>query len=88
MTVRAHRAIRRTGGLLGVANEGSAKVALNIQTRHGPSADPGRRQLRGGPGDAGMGAGRGLSRSALLIDHDDAEREFRYTSTAETFVES
>src|SRR6201998_2054384 len=27
----------------------------------GPPADPGRRQLRGGPGDAGMGAGRRLS---------------------------
>jgi hypothetical protein len=25
---------------------------------------------------------------ALLIDHDDAEREFHYTSTAQTFVES
>ena len=32
--------------------------------------------------------GRGLSSLALLIDHDDAEREFRYTSKAETFAET
>ena len=25
---------------------------------------------------------------ALLIDHDDAEREFQYTSRAQTFVET
>jgi hypothetical protein len=25
---------------------------------------------------------------ALLIDHDDAEREFHYTSTAQTFAET
>ena len=79
--------IRRTSGLLGVANEGSAKVA-NIQTQLG------RRPILAAGNSGGdremlewaqATAAPGL---ALLIDHDDAEREFHYTSTAQTFAET
>ena len=34
-----------------------------------------------------MGGGGDGPTLALLVDHDDAEREFRYVSTAETFAE-
>ncbi|MDT5145638.1 MAG: hypothetical protein QOC58_283 [Mycobacterium sp.] len=66
--------IRRTSRLLGVANEGSAKVA-NIQTQLGR-----RRILASGNsgGDREMlewAQATGAPTLALLIDHDDAERE-------------
>jgi phosphoglycolate phosphatase-like HAD superfamily hydrolase len=79
--------LRRTAGLQGPANEGPAKVA-HIQ------AHLGRRPILGvgnSGGDREMlewacaGAGPGL---ALLVDHDDDEREFRYASEAGTFVEA
>jgi phosphoserine phosphatase len=79
--------IRRTSGLLGVANEGGAKVA-NIQTQLGrrPILAAGN---SGGDREMLEWAQAASSPSlALLIDHDDAEREFRYTSTAQTFVET
>ena len=76
----------RTGRPAGVANEGAAKVS-NIQSQLGR-----RPQLVAGNsgGDREMlewaAAGQGPS-LALLVDHDDAEREFAYVSTAETFAE-
>ncbi len=79
--------IRRTSGLLGAANEGSAKVA-NIQTQLG------RRPILAAGNSGGdremleWAQAAGSPSLALLIDHDDAEREFRYTSTAQTFTES
>jgi hypothetical protein len=79
--------LRRTARIEGDANEGAAKVT-NIQTQLGR-----RPSLAGGNsgGDREMlewacsGEGPTL---ALLIDHDDAEREFRYVSTAQTFTET
>jgi len=79
--------IRRTSGLLGVANEGGAKVA-NIQTQLG------RRPIVAAGNSGGdremleWAQAAGTPSLALLIDHDDAEREFHYTSTAQTFAES
>jgi phosphoserine phosphatase len=79
--------IRRTSSLLGVANEGSAKVA-NIQTQLG------RRPILAAGNSGGdremleWAQAAGSPSLALLIDHDDAEREFHYTSAAGTFVES
>ena len=79
--------IRRTSGLLGVANEGSAKVA-NIQTQLG------RRPILAAGNSGGdremleWAQATGSPSLALLIDHDDAEREFHYTSEAGTFVET
>ena len=76
--------LRRTATLVGGANEGAAKVS-NIQTQLG------RRPILAGGNSAGdremmewacAGDGPGL---ALLIDHDDAEREFEYVSVAATF---
>jgi hypothetical protein len=78
--------IRRANRLVGGANEGIAKIA-GIQ-RH-----LGRRPILAAGnsgGDREMlewaigGDGPGL---ALLVDHDDAEREFAYVSTATTFAE-
>jgi len=76
----------RTGRPAGDANEGAAKVS-NIQSQLG------RRPLlaagnSGGDREmlewAAAGEGPGL---ALLVDHDDAEREFAYVSTAVSFTE-
>jgi phosphoserine phosphatase len=79
--------LRRTASVLGDANEGAAKVT-NIQTQLGraPILAAGN-----SGGDREMlewaGAGDG-PRLALLVDHDDAEREFAYRSTAQTFTEA
>jgi phosphoglycolate phosphatase-like HAD superfamily hydrolase len=79
--------IRRTAGMLGAANEGAAKVT-NIQTQLG------RRPILAAGNSGGDRemlewalAADGPS-VALLIDHDDAGREFHYTSKAQTFVET
>ena len=78
--------LKRSGRVLGAANEGAAKVA-GIQTQLG------RRPVLGvgnSGGDREMlewacaGGEPGL---ALLVDHDDEAREFRYVSTAQTFAE-
>jgi hypothetical protein len=76
----------RTGRVAGAANEGAAKVS-NIQSQLGR-----RPRLVAGNsgGDREMlewaAAGEGPT-LALLVDHDDAEREFSYVSKAETFSE-
>ncbi len=75
--------LRRTARILGDANEGAAKVA-NIQSALG------RRPILGVGNSAGdremlewATAGGGAS-LAILVDHDDADREFAYQSRAET----
>ncbi len=77
--------LRRTANLLGHANEGPAKV-INIQNFLG------RRPLlaagnSGGDTDmlAWAADGGGL---ALVVDHDDPDREFAYESQAESFAQS
>jgi haloacid dehalogenase-like hydrolase len=78
--------LRRTTRLVAGANEGAAKVS-NIQT------ELGRRPIFAAGNSGGdremlewtaVGDGPTL---AVLIDHDDAIREFSYVSTAETFAE-
>ncbi len=78
--------LRRTAAVLGDANEGPAKVT-NIQTQLG------RRPILAGGNSAGdremlewacAGPHPGL---ALLVDHDDDEREVAYRSEAGTFTE-
>jgi phosphoserine phosphatase len=77
----------RTGSLQGEANEGPAKVS-NIQ------AHLGRRPIFAAGNSAGdkemleyatAGDDPGL---ALLVDHDDADREYAYASEAGTFAAS
>jgi hypothetical protein len=76
--------LRRTGRVLGDVNEGAAKVT-NIQTQLGR---PPVLAAGNSAGDhellewAAAGDGPHLS---LLVDHDDAEREFAYASQAQTF---
>ena len=76
----------RSGRVAGAANEGAAKVS-NIQSQLG------RRPLLAAGNSGGdremlewAAAGDGPT-LALLVDHDDAEREFSYVSKAETFAE-
>ncbi len=77
----------RTGQIGSAANEGAAKVS-HIQ------AQLGRRPILAAGNSAGdremmewACAGNGPS-LALLVDHDDADREFEYASTAATFEEA
>lgn len=76
--------LRRTAGISGGANEGDVKVS-NIQTQLG------RRPILAAGNSAGdremlewAAAGPGPT-LALLVDHDDAEREFAYESVAGSF---
>jgi phosphoserine phosphatase len=77
----------RSTRILGGANEGAVKVN-NIQTQLGrrpilaAGNSGGDRQMLEW---AATGEGPTL---ALLVNHDDAEREFSYVSSAETFAES
>jgi len=79
--------LRRTVGLMGQANEGPAKVT-QIQTQLGRAPI-----VAGGNsgGDREMmewamaGPHPGL---AILVDHDDADREFEYVGRAQTFEET
>jgi phosphoglycolate phosphatase-like HAD superfamily hydrolase len=78
--------LQRSGRVLGTANEGAAKVG-NIQTQLGR-----RPVLAAGNsgGDREMlewACAGGSPCLALLVDHDDGDREFRYVSTAQTFTE-
>lgn len=78
--------LRRTSQLLGRANEGEDKV-LNIQTQLGR---PPILAAGNSAGDAEM-LEWALARDgglALLVDHDDADREFSYASVSGTLSES
>lgn len=86
-TTSGRSELRRTAHVLGDANEGPAKVT-NIQTQLG------RRPVFAAGnslGDAEMldwsidGSHPGL---ALLLDHDDAQREFAYVSVSGTLEET
>jgi phosphoserine phosphatase len=87
LTVDGSPALRRTGTVSGDANEGPAKV-LHIQQHLG------RRPVLAGGNSAGDQAmiewavaspGPSLG---MLIDHDDAEREFAYESVAGTMEDT
>ena len=78
--------IVRTGTLLGEANEGEAKVA-NMQTQLG------RRPILAAGNSGGdremlewADAGDGPT-LAIIVDHDDGDREFSYVSVAQSFIE-
>jgi hypothetical protein len=76
----------RTGRLQGAANEGATKVA-NIQVHLG------RRPILAAGNSAGDAemleyAAAGDPGLALLVDHDDSEREYEYASEAGTFEAS
>lgn len=78
--------LRRTASVVGEANEGAAKVSA-IQAHLGR-----RPQLAAGNsgGDREMlewAVGQDGPSLALLVDHDDADREVAYTSVAQTFDE-
>jgi len=79
--------LRRTTTMLGVANDGAAKVT-NIQTQFG------RRPILAAGNSVGdremleWALATEGPHLALLIDHDDAKREFQYTSTAASVVET
>jgi len=79
--------IRRTSSILGAANEGATKVT-NIQTQLG------RRPILAAGNSGGdremleWALATDGPALALLINHDDAEREFQYTSKAQTLVET
>ncbi|MFC7493916.1 MULTISPECIES: HAD family hydrolase [unclassified Nocardioides] len=80
-------ALRRSTRLIGDANEGAAKVR-NIQTLLGrrPIVAAGN---SGGDREMLEWARAGAEPSlALLVDHDDDEREFRYESRAGSFAET
>ncbi|MDZ5623033.1 HAD family hydrolase [Nocardioides sp. HM23] len=79
--------LRRTGSLDGAANEGTVKVS-NIQRQLG------RRPLLAAGNSGGdremlewAAAGDGPT-LALLVDHDDGDREFSYASKAASFEEA
>lgn len=79
--------LRRTGSVSGGAVEGAAKVA-SIQ------AHLGRRPVLAAGNSAGdremleWALAAGVPSLALLVDHDDAERELAYTSVAATLDEA
>ncbi len=78
--------LRRTSRVLGDANEGPNKVG-NIQTQLG------RRPILAAGNSGGdremleWACSGGAPCLAILIDHDDADREFAYVSKAETVAE-
>ncbi|GIG68736.1 HAD family hydrolase [Phytomonospora endophytica] len=79
--------LRRTVSSMGAANEGPAKIShIQSQTGRAPIVAAGN---SGGDREmlewARSSAHGGL---AILIDHDDAEREFAYRSMAATFEEA
>lgn len=79
--------LRRTVTLMGDANEGEAKVGhIQSQLGRAPMVAVGN---SGGDREmlewANAGRHPGLS---ILIDHDDADREYAYASTAATFAET
>ncbi|MEU4324222.1 HAD family hydrolase [Nonomuraea dietziae] len=79
--------LRRTGRVLGQANEGPAKVA-NIQTQLG------RRPIMAAGNTSGdremleWATAADRPHLALLVDHDDSEREYFYAGKAQTLTET
>ncbi|MBB2910639.1 hypothetical protein FHS43_001902 [Streptosporangium becharense] len=79
--------LRRTGHILGAANEGPAKVA-NIQTQLG------RRPILAAGNSGGdremleWATAADRPSLALLVDHDDAGREYSYAGKAQTLSET
>ncbi|MBB6343519.1 HAD family hydrolase [Nonomuraea muscovyensis] len=79
--------LRRTGRVLGGANEGPVKVT-NIQTQLG------RRPILAAGNSGGdremleWAVATDRPALALLVEHDDAEREFAYAGEAATLTES
>ncbi|GHJ50065.1 haloacid dehalogenase [Catellatospora sp. TT07R-123] len=82
-----HPALERTAEAYGEVNEGPAKVA-HIQTQLG------RRPVFAAGNSGGdrqmleYAAAAGPPSLALLLDHDDADREYAYTSKAVSFAET
>ncbi len=82
-----HLTLRRTNRIAGGANEGPAKVT-NIQTQLG------RRPLLAAGNSAGdremleWACASDRPHLALLVDHDDNDREYRYTSAAATATDT
>jgi hypothetical protein len=78
--------LRRTGSISGDANEGAAKVsAIQAQLGRRPILVAGN-----SGGDREMlewAAGQDGPNLAILVDHDDPDREFAYVSAAGTFAE-
>lgn len=79
--------LRRTIALMGSANEGATKVThIQSQLGRAPIVAGGN---SGGDREmmewATSGTNPGL---AILVDHDDAEREYEYVGRAQTFEES
>jgi len=79
--------LRRTVALMGAANEGATKVTqIQSQLGRAPIVAGGN---SGGDREmmewATSGRHPGL---AILVDHDDAEREYEYVGRAQTFEES
>lgn len=78
--------LRRTTRIVGDANEGASKV-VHIQNQLG------RRPLlaagnSGGDTEMLAWAAGGEGGLALVVDHDDAEREYSYAGTAATFAQA
>lgn len=79
--------LTRAPGLGGTPNEGPAKIAA-IQSQLG------RRPVLAAGNSAGdremleWACGGGEPCLAILVDHDDADREYRYASQAATFAET
>lgn len=84
---RGRPRLRRTGAILGAANEGPAKVT-NIQTQLG------RRPILAAGNSSGdremleWATATDRPSLALLIEHDDAGREHSYAGGAETLTET
>jgi phosphoserine phosphatase len=79
--------VRRTTGQIGSANEGGAKIE-HIQSQIGR---PPILAVGNSGGDREMLEWAQASRHgglAVLVDHDDEQREFAYASTAATFAEA
>lgn len=77
--------LRRTGRVLGDVNEGAAKVT-NIQTQLGRPPVLAAGNSAGDHELLEWAAASDGPHLSLLVDHDDAEREFAYASQAQTLA--
>lgn len=78
--------LRRSSRLAGAPNEGSVKVS-NIQAQLGRAPVMAAGNSGGDREMLEWAVSAGGPSLALLVDHDDEDREFSYVSTAETFEE-